>query len=49
MQIFYFLQTIPLKPLDEFSKCLLNGIGFVGYAQKFLLIDLSFLRCENSN
>ncbi|EJB36350.1 hypothetical protein HPNQ4044_0956 [Helicobacter pylori NQ4044] len=22
MQIFYFLQTIPLKPLDEFSKCL---------------------------
>ncbi|MUU56109.1 hypothetical protein F7221_06585 [Helicobacter pylori] len=49
VQIFYFLQTIPLKPLDEFSKCLLNGIGFVGYAQKFLLIDLSFLRCENSN
>ncbi|EMJ44857.1 hypothetical protein HMPREF1434_00252 [Helicobacter pylori GAMchJs124i] len=49
MQIFYFLQTIPLKPLDEFSKCLLNGIGFVGYAQKFFLIDFSFLRCENSN
>ncbi|NHB02361.1 hypothetical protein EWZ67_02510 [Helicobacter pylori] len=49
VQIFYFLQTIPLKPLDEFSKCLLNGIGFVGYAQKFFLIDLSFLRCENSN
>ncbi|EMH36714.1 hypothetical protein HMPREF1427_01326 [Helicobacter pylori GAM83Bi] len=36
MQIFYFLQTIPLKPLDEFSKCLLNGVGFVGYAQKLL-------------
>ncbi|TPH87171.1 hypothetical protein FIM48_04795 [Helicobacter pylori] len=36
VQIFYFLQKIPLKPLDEFSKCLLNGIGFVGYAQKFL-------------
>ncbi|EJC00094.1 hypothetical protein HPHPP2B_0809 [Helicobacter pylori Hp P-2b] len=49
MQIFYFFQTTPLKPLDEFLKCLLDGIGFVGYAQKFLLIDLSFLRCENSN
>ncbi|EMG92425.1 hypothetical protein HMPREF1403_00171 [Helicobacter pylori GAM201Ai] len=43
------MQTTPLKPLDEFSKCLLNGIGFVGYAQKSLLINLSFLRCENSN
>ncbi|EJB18398.1 hypothetical protein HPCPY1662_0191 [Helicobacter pylori CPY1662] len=32
VQILYFLQTTPLKPLDEFSKCLLNGIGFVGYA-----------------
>ncbi|GAA7560938.1 hypothetical protein MMM139_08910 [Helicobacter pylori] len=32
----YFLQTTPLKPLDEFSKHPLNGIGFVGYAQKFL-------------
>ncbi|AEN16881.1 hypothetical protein HPSNT_03655 [Helicobacter pylori SNT49] len=32
----YFLQTTPLKPLDEFSKRPLNGIGFVGYAQKFL-------------
>ncbi|QDY54837.1 hypothetical protein CV724_03950 [Helicobacter pylori] len=36
VQIFYFLQTIPLKPLDEFSKRSLNGIGFVGYTQKFL-------------
>ncbi|EKE89827.1 hypothetical protein OUK_0973 [Helicobacter pylori R037c] len=36
MQIFYFLQKIPLKPLDEFSKRSLNGVGFVGYAQKFL-------------
>ncbi|EJB29325.1 hypothetical protein HPNQ4099_0955 [Helicobacter pylori NQ4099] len=36
VQTLYFLQTTPLKPLDEFSKCLLNsigfGIGFVGYA-----------------
>ncbi|EJB86095.1 hypothetical protein HPHPH9_0694 [Helicobacter pylori Hp H-9] len=43
------MQTIPLKPLDEFSKRPLNGIGFVGYAQKFLYINPSFLRCENPN
>ncbi|RVZ65523.1 hypothetical protein EC572_02180 [Helicobacter pylori] len=54
VQTLYLLQTIPLKPLDEFSKCLLNGIGFVGYAQKFLYNQpqpsiLSFLRCENPN
>ncbi|EJB43282.1 hypothetical protein HPHPA9_1205 [Helicobacter pylori Hp A-9] len=36
MQVFYFLQTIPLKPLDEFSKRPLNSISFVGYTQKFL-------------
>ncbi|MGN8479963.1 hypothetical protein ACR9MF_04515 [Helicobacter pylori] len=36
VQTLYFLQTTPLKPLGEFSKRLLNGIGFVGYAQKFL-------------
>ncbi|GAA8130847.1 hypothetical protein NP0148_12480 [Helicobacter pylori] len=36
VQTLYLLQTTPLKPLDEFSKRPLNGIGFVGYAQKFL-------------
>ncbi|MFP6289522.1 hypothetical protein ACLGEF_05460 [Helicobacter pylori] len=36
MQTLYFLQTAPLKPLDEFSKYLLNGIGSVGYTQNFL-------------
>ncbi|EKE82731.1 hypothetical protein OUE_0814 [Helicobacter pylori R030b] len=33
------MQTTPLKPLDEFSKCLLNGIGFVSYSQKLLLMN----------
>ncbi|EJB51550.1 hypothetical protein HPHPH27_1351 [Helicobacter pylori Hp H-27] len=35
MQTLNFLQTTPLKP-HEFSKRPPNGIGFVGYAQKFL-------------
>ncbi|NHA62372.1 hypothetical protein EWZ63_02300 [Helicobacter pylori] len=50
VQTLYFLQTTPLKPLDEFSKRPLNGIGSVGYIQKFLfIINLSFLRCKNPN
>ncbi|ADU84673.1 hypothetical protein HPSA_03370 [Helicobacter pylori SouthAfrica7] len=39
VQILYSLQTTPLKPLGEFFKFLLNGISFVSYAQKFLLMD----------
>ncbi|GAA9513520.1 hypothetical protein UBN26_12990 [Helicobacter pylori] len=47
VQTLYFLQTTPLKPLDEFSKRSLNSIiGFVGYAQKFLYNQFQLFKMQ---
>ncbi|EMR55093.1 putative membrane protein [Helicobacter pylori UMB_G1] len=43
------MQTIPLKPLDEFSKCLLKVLVLLVTLKSFFIINLSFLRCKNPN